>query len=277
MSRSRNWCFTKNNYGEGEAEGLIIKLRDHGYGIIGKEVGESGTPHLQGFVAFKNARTFASMQKWCPGAHFEVAKGTAVQNITYCSKDGNFQEVGVRPKGKGKRTDLEIVKEMVIENKSMAEICLAASSYQSMRAAELMRKYIKPNNHRLDLEVYWFWGPSGQNKTRTAFEMYPNAWVSGETLKWWEGYDGENEIIIDDFRKDFCKFHTLLRYLDIYPIVVPNKGGSRRAEYTRVVITSCFHPEDLYQTREDLTQLTRRLTEIRSFGDARRIPTVTYD
>ena len=46
QSRSNNWCFTLNNYTDESQQ----KVRDLGVGaeylVFGRELGESGTPHL---------------------------------------------------------------------------------------------------------------------------------------------------------------------------------------------------------------------------------------
>ena len=70
------------------------------YLIYGREVGDEGTPHLQGYVQLKKITRLTGMKKLHPTAHWEVAKGTEEQNRTYCSKEGDFQEFGTprRPK-----------------------------------------------------------------------------------------------------------------------------------------------------------------------------------
>lgn len=88
---NRKYCFTLNNYTEDNYETIISYLkRESKEYIVGKEVGLSGTPHLQGFILFKCARSFKSVQKNLYGSHIEVAKGTAKANFEYCSKDGNY-------------------------------------------------------------------------------------------------------------------------------------------------------------------------------------------
>lgn len=86
--RSRKWCFTLNNYTDDEYDTMTQVLSSEKF-IVGKEIGEQGTPHLQGYVEFANARSFASIKKLIGDrAHIEVARGTTKQNVTYCSKDG---------------------------------------------------------------------------------------------------------------------------------------------------------------------------------------------
>ena len=66
--------------------------------IFGEEVSQRGTPHLQGYVVFENAVSQPSQYfSEFGNGHFELAMGSAMQNITYCSKGGKFSEHGVRP------------------------------------------------------------------------------------------------------------------------------------------------------------------------------------
>lgn len=61
MTRSRAWCFTLNNYTDDCINHLDgVQCR---YLLYGKEIGEQGTPHLQGYIVFKSARTLASVRK----------------------------------------------------------------------------------------------------------------------------------------------------------------------------------------------------------------------
>ncbi|GAC77794.1 replication protein [uncultured marine virus] len=69
-------------------------IRNCEYGIIGNEVGESGTPHLQVYFRCKNARVFNAIKTVFPGAHIESANSGDLQNQRYCSKEGNFWEHG---------------------------------------------------------------------------------------------------------------------------------------------------------------------------------------
>lgn len=91
--RSCNFTFTHNNYQNTDLEDHIPCQ----YIIYGKEVGESGTPHLQGFIRFSTQRTLSSVIKKMPGCHLEIAR-SASHAIEYCKKDGDFTERGDPPK-----------------------------------------------------------------------------------------------------------------------------------------------------------------------------------
>jgi hypothetical protein len=113
MSRARHWCFTLNNYTEDDIQKIMSNEGEVDYLIFGKEVGASGTPHLQGFVSFRNrVRRNTAIQK-IGQAHFSVARNLD-QAIEYCKKDGDFTELGNRPRGPGSRSDLDEFKAAVI-------------------------------------------------------------------------------------------------------------------------------------------------------------------
>mgnify|MGYP000355268781 CR=1 FL=1 len=73
----RGWCFTINNYSD-EEERRVHELRCE-YLVVGRERGEQETPHLQGFVYFKNARTLRGVRRLvCARGHYELANGAWV-------------------------------------------------------------------------------------------------------------------------------------------------------------------------------------------------------
>ena len=92
----RNYCYTLNNWKIEEYNALqTIECK---YQIIGKEIGEKGTPHLQGFIAFKSARSFNAVRKLMDRWHIEPCKGNAEANMKYCMKENDFIEIGESPR-----------------------------------------------------------------------------------------------------------------------------------------------------------------------------------
>lgn len=266
MSEGKFWCFTLNNYTNEEEE--FLKLINCEYLVFGKEVGENGTAHLQGYIEFSTNRKLNRIKREISErAHWERRKGKAVQAAEYCKKDGDIFEKGeISKPNQGRRNDLEEVSEMVREGKGMKDIVEVCSSFQSMRFAENLLKY-KEAKRNWKPEVKWYYGETGTGKTKRAMEETNDPYISGKNLKWWEGYDAHEDVIIDDFRRDFCTFHELLRILDRYEYRVEVKGGSRQLLAKRIIITSCHHPRDVYDTREDIGQLIRRIDEIINFRD----------
>nr|WAE42890.1 MAG: replication associated protein [Cressdnaviricota sp.] len=94
-TRSRGWCYTWNNYTEADRLAMVEwQTQQTQCFVMGLEVGESGTAHLQGYVYLKNQRTFDQMKAKWGKVHWEKAKGNPKQNRNYCTKDGNYVEGG---------------------------------------------------------------------------------------------------------------------------------------------------------------------------------------
>lgn len=100
--RTNRVCFTLNNYEQEDVDKFVeySTREDVKYLIVGEEVGENGTPHLQGFIHLDADRKKCGLKFWkeeLPGgkrAHFEAARGTDEQNSKYCTKSGPYLEVG---------------------------------------------------------------------------------------------------------------------------------------------------------------------------------------
>lgn len=83
--------------------------------------------------------------------------------------------------------------------------------------------------------------------------------------EWWDGYDGHEDVIIDDFY-GWLKWSFLLNLLDRYPLMLPNKGGYCECKIKRIIITSNKSPEEWYPSKEDKTPLLRRIDETTHFN-----------
>jgi hypothetical protein len=281
MSKSNRFCFTKNNYTEFDVrllddDSVYSKFK---YLIFGKEVGENGTPHLQGYVEFENScklRITAAKARFeglgLRGYHLEVAKGSAAQNITYCSKDNDFIEHGERPKGQGKRTDLDVVCEEIKGGASMYDIADRYPS-QFVKFGNGLEKLIQIRTKRrfFKTEVWWLWGPTGTGKSRWAWDQCPDAYMKCSTHKWWSGYFGQEEVIMDDYRP--CRempFDFMLLLMDRYPLSVETKGGMAEFTAKKIYVTSPFSPEAIcnhleWIGTEKKEQFLRRIDHVIEF------------
>ncbi len=266
MSRSRGWTLTINNWTQADYDNFMLKAEDCKYAVVGKEVGESGTPHLQCYVYYDNARHFDTIRKLFPGAHVEAAKGNAQQNDDYCSKEGDVTRIGTIPR-QGKRSDIDVVREIIEETGSMSQVVQQAPSYQACKMAEMILKYNEKPRTYGRRRVIWHWGDTGTGKTFAVFKQHPDVFTP-LSFKWWDGYDGHEVVLLDDIRGDYCKFHEILMLTGERPFRVETKGGSRQAIYDVIYITSPFHPTDLWHTIEDKSQLLDRISEIRHFEGA---------
>lgn len=233
------------------------------YIVCGDEVGDQGTPHLQGYVHFEHPRSLEAVQGAIGGrGHLTVAKGSAAQNKAYCSKQQIFFEGGVMPV-QGARNDVQVAKDIIKAGGSIGDVIRSTTSFQAVRFAEVCLRYADAPNRDPPV-VTWYWGRSGAGKTRRAMaeaSAIGRTWISSfDCLKWWQGYDGHKCVVLDDLRPSSCSLPYLLRVLDRYPVQVETKGGSMWLAATHIWLTSLVHPAQMSWAGEPVEQLLRRLT-----------------
>jgi len=295
-TKKRGWCFTLNNPSIGESND-IKRIGESGldsaaatYLVYGREVGDEGTPHLQGYIHFRSQRAFSSVKSLLGArCHIEAANGTPAQNRTYCTKDGDSDEWG-DPPAQGDRTDLASLAQSVVEQSWSLEHELSKGTvdYQVLGAGlrfgkhiEDLRNIMAKKNRRQatdDMTIIWCYGPPGSGKTKWAYDNYEGAFTyPGEPGKtWFDNYNYEKVIVIDDFRGTkrvgsdadqvpTFTFSYFLRLIDRYEMQVPVKGAYKWLCATTWIITCPWHPSEAYQSSENMGQLLRRITEIKQF------------
>jgi len=80
--KSRNWCFTLNNYMEAEIKNICEGKYQY---IFQEETGEEGTPHLQGTIILPQPQALSYMKKINRRAHWEITRNKFA-SINYCQK-----------------------------------------------------------------------------------------------------------------------------------------------------------------------------------------------
>lgn len=270
--RARDYCFTAYCDTEPqEAAGVT-------YLVFQREAGnETHREHWQGYVEFQNAKSFKSAQKALKigNAHMEKRKGTPTQAAEYCMKEDTRLE-NTEPKEfgerrpdpeQGKRNDLDVVAKAITGKKRIREIAneFPIQYIKFHRGIEKLRSLqIEPRKKQPEVTVLW--GSSGVGKSRRARELLPNAYIwAPQQLKWFDGYDGEDECIFEEYRGQL-PFGFILSLLDRYDCRVEVKGGTTQFRATKIVITSPLHPQEWYHLEDDrydnINQLLRRITKI---------------
>lgn len=271
-SGARHWCFTLNNYTEEDVESYSTIGREgvsHDYLIFGREKGQSGTPHLQCFVSFKGKKKMSQVKSiFGDRIHCEVAKGSPAQNKEYCEKEGDSVEFGQIPRGRGTRSDLTAA---IAAVKGGASRRVLIEEYPTAYArafrvlGEAMLVYSHPRNWVPVVRVYY--GETGLGKTKRAFEEAGEAPYMHSGGQWFDGYDGQPDVIFDDFGGSEFKLTYLLKLLDRYPMRVPIKGGFANWIPRNIFLTSNYSPKEWFPTAKDehVKALFRRFTRVVRF------------
>ena len=261
--RSRGWCFTINNYTE-EDENIVYAMSwDCAYIVCGREVGESGTPHLQGYIYYKTLVSLKQMKEVHPTAHWEPQRGTPQEASDYCKKEGDFYECGNIPmsqqkKGEANAERWEAARQAVREGRIAdipADICIHLAKLEYAVSREQLAERSLADTEE---PMLWYYGDSGTGKSRKARTDNPSAYLK-MCNKWWDGYNGQDTVIIEDFDKEhhvLC--HHLKIWADRYPFPAEVKGGKIDIRPKKIIVTSNYHPRDIWVDERDLNPILRR-------------------
>jgi len=281
MSRGKRWLFTLNNWTTEEYDSLTAFLREESaYFVIGKERGENGTPHLQGYAELRERYRFVSLKnKVGSRSHLELARGTGPRNREYCIKEGDFLEHGRISAGGGNgktdgsgstRDELARRFREATSEGSFLEGCNRYAEENPgswyFSGSTLLRNHFSLLSppERPDVSVRWYYGEPGSGKSRRAFEELPSAYRKDARTKWWHGYMLQRECVIDDVAPEGIDITRFLVWFDRYPCNVETKGSMLPLYACTFVVTSNFHPYDVFKGPEgphvQLPALMRRIS-----------------
>lgn len=292
-TRHRKYQITINNPGETWTHEKIrtaldtLQLR---YACMADEIGlQEHTQHTHVFFAAKtSAIRFSTVKELFPTAHIEPAQGSSEENRSYIKKTGRwindekadtsvpgtFEEWGELPiERQGERRDLAILYQLIKDGLSNYEIMEQNPGYMlSLEKIERARQAVREQQYRdtfRKLDVTYIWGPTGVGKTRSVMEEYGYSGVYRVTdyQHPFDSYQGEDVLLLDEFRGSCIKIQDFLNYLDGYPIFLPCRFTNRVACYTKVYIISnlCLsrqYPDEQYNSPATFAALLRRIQKV---------------
>jgi len=242
--------------------------------------------HWQGYAEFNDSISITRCQRICGIGKSHCAKrfGTREEARDYCCKEDTKLEKHVEighweAGGQGARTDLRKIFNMIKEGAEMIDIieadpmiyCKYRNGIKDYKFEVLKKKTKK--FRKVEVEVHW--GEAGTGKTRHCVESFPDAYkLDFDDTLWWDGYEGEETIILNDFYGNI-KYHKLLDLLDGYRMRLPIKGGFTYANWTKILITSNKPPAEWYH--QGMTEaLQRRISHTKYWGNTNPVP-ITCD
>lgn len=288
----RSFVFTYNNY-ESDTANKILDSFELRYGIIGAEISSTGTPHLQGFIQLANRKTLKGVGGMFPW-HVEPLKGTPEQAIAYCKKGlqahEEWEALGVDgpqygyqaqlwergspcsgPAGKTKGEDRwrDIYRQALSVDHPLVELGehFPGEFVRYFRNLAQIRQSSLLNYQGLR-SCYFIYGAAGVGKSRFCHENFPNAYIKDACTRWWDDYQGEEVVIMDELELQMASLgHYLKRWSDRYRIRGEVKGGHINLGFKVFLVTSnvplaeiCHGDGVLYSA------LSRRFTEVEATG-----------
>ena len=223
--------------------------------VICEEEHEDGSPHLHAFIKLDKRINFKGDRFDVAGyhGHYEIAKSWKdVQK--YVKKDGNFitnidVDAAMKKKSKGvkeknalmlAKTPKELVDDGDISLLMLPQLLKAKRAYE--RAA-------KPPKH-IPRKCYWIWGPPRAGKSYVVREMFEDIYEKPQN-RWWDGYNGEDVVLLDDMDKHGeCLGHLLKIWADNYRFIAETKGDNIYPTYTKFIITSNYQIGDIFGDKE---------------------------
>ena len=237
------------------------------YIIIGEECGAAGTPHLQGYLELKSRSGMRRIKDLIGRrAHVEIARGDLQSNQDYCKKEGLWQEFGTPSRGQGARSDLLSVKAAI--DAGATDVAIADDFFgQWVRYSKMFKEYraLKTDIPRnFVTRTVILYGPTGTGKTRFCHDqvMDRSYWSPGD-YEWFDGYEGQEIVIIDDYRGEY-PLPFFLKLLDRYPMRVKVKGSFTNWCPRKIFITSNVDPRDWYLGADERSRsaFMRRVSRI---------------
>lgn len=269
---------------------LLQSIPKVDYWCLCDEIGEQGTPHTHIYFHAKQGIRHSTLRNKFPKIDIQVSQGTAQQNRDYIRKEGayidsekketnlidTFEEWGTLPVSKqGRRTDLELLYELVKDGKTDAEIleiCPETAikhidKIGRLRQAYLVDKY--SNITRANLKVNFIFGTTGTGKTSGVLaECRKNNWSYFRVTTYdhpYDAYTNQFAIIYDEFYGQI-PLSSMLDALDIHATELSARYHSRTACYEIAFIISnvCF--EDIYpEVQKDPNQAEKYAAWVRRF------------
>ena len=228
-----------------------------------KELGEGGLEHWQLILCLSDKQRLSWVRARYEG-HWEPTRSKAARD--YCFKEdtrieGSSFELGAYPFRRNEKTDWVSVKNHAIAG-NLASIPpdVYVRCYNQLR--RIAGDHAVPS--RIERTCYVYWGATGTGKSRRAWEEATDlAYAKDPCTKWWCGYQGQEHVVIDEFRGQIGISH-LLRWLDRYPVSVETKGSATPFLAKTIWITSNLPPHQWYLELDpaSLQALLRRLVII---------------
>lgn len=294
-TQHNSYCFTLNNWTEEEYAELTTlgESNEIKYMVVGKEVGEQGTPHLQCMLILTKRMRTGQVQKLLPDrvAHLKWVYSTDFQAANYCKEDGDFQEWGERPKEKKKnnkgdttyasafaattvREGMAIVRAQRPRDAAIHGLAIE-KNLSAARAPVFVPEYSLDDFNKepllLDKSIL-VWGPSGLGKSQYVLSHFKNPLVITHMDGLRTLSPDHDAIVFDDMSFSHYPIETVIHLLDIdLPRDIHIRYGTAHipAHTVKVFTHNTFNP--FYKAESDPEQQSAVERRLRRFNVTQRL------
>ena len=238
------------------------------YLLCRKGLNKRGEEHAHIYVHYSSPRMINSTKTF--GAHIATCRGSPAQNVAYIESHHPdlVEEFGTLPKGKQDVTEMwdSFVEELKSgEVDKYSKMYARYSHYADQRVAEVKKKTLKKFNGDLRNKNVWIYGPTGSGKSLAARycdseHIYPKM-----VNKWWDGYNGEKVVIMDDLDPQRAKMlaDKIKVWSDRYPFLAEKKNSAFCVSPGyNLIITSNYSIDECFD-EEDAKAIKRRFTVLK--------------
>lgn len=258
--QGRYWMLTipKDDFNPRLPEGIVY--------IKGQqEIGEGGFEHWQIMcISEKKLSLRAIKSRFGNTAHCELSRSEAAEEYVWKEDtrvEGTQFEYGRKPVRRNSVKDWDGIWEAAKKGDLQAiPSDVRVQHYRTLRT--IASDFSVPVG--IERTVNVFYGRTGAGKSRKAWEEAGmDAYPKDPRTKFWDGYQGQVNVVIDEFRGGIDISHVL-RWFDRYPVRVEIKGASTVLAARRIWITSNIAPEYWYPELDQETReaLLRRLNVV---------------
>lgn len=247
----------------------ILKASGAKYGRGQKEVGQSGTPHVQFVLFFADACSYRKV-KACisESIHLDGKPGAAKKDIcNYVWKDETavpdtrfeFGKAATITRSSKEKYDHAVQK---CKDQDALEVDSEILVKNLMNCLRLEALYAKPSESD-SCRGIWYFGKPGTGKSHAARHIYSESLYIKSQNKWWDGYRGQGAVLLDDFDSPSLG-HLLKIWSDKWACYGEIKGGTVALRHQWFIITSNYLPRELWPNDSMLEQaITRRFLFVR--------------
>jgi len=110
----------------------------------------------------------------------------------------------------------------------------------------------------------WWYGNTGSGKSRLAWEQYGTICYQKMLNKWWDGYDAQPIVIIEEWSpKNEVTASALKIWADRYPFTAQIKGGVlQKIRPMKLIVISNYRLRDCFPDTRDADPIARRFNEL---------------